>query len=350
MGPAQRCDGPFALGRTPRWLTKAKQMSEALSMEAFAAELSASEPEAQADPAATPEAAEQPESELPTAEGDPNEAEPQGEAEDADPEAADEPPEQAAPALSDDAELEWETSSGEKFKAPLRELKDGYMRRDDYAHKTQQLAEDKRQSTAQAQQRFAEAEAHAEDLAALRIVQTRLQEFAKVPWDQLQQSDPQRFTMLKIQQQELERTGQNVLQNAQQRRAQVAQERTAADEQRRSAEAQAAVEALRKDTPGFGEKHVEAINAWALKNGVTADTLKNLTHPTLLLAMHKAAQWDALQAKKPALDNRVKAVAPKAVGRTQAPVTTGKEAKVVATLRSKSALSPREFTYLLNNA
>lgn len=308
-------------------------MSEAISTDDFAALLSAPEPAAQPETDADPEAPE-------SAEAAPD-ATAETEEQSLD-EAPDDESEQA-PALADEAEIEWSTAAGETFKVPVKELKDGYLRQADYTQKAQALAEERKAADRHLQQQFAEVEAFSTDLAQITATQETLKQYQSLDWDALRNADPQQYTLLKLQERDLKDQLQTHAANYQQRKAQVS-EMTARQFQQATQEA---VKVLARDIPGFSEATVKAMRDYGLKEGFTADELSKVADPRLFKALHKAAQWDALQGKKPEAINRVKTLPPKATVKPQQALPRSRQEVLLKAASSTAPRTTNDFAALL---
>lgn len=213
-----------------------------------------------------------------------------------------------AQAPADDVVVKWATANGETIEAPLAELKSGYLRQQDYTQKTQQLADERKQASEAVAQQFQQAQQLTREQAKLMTMHEQLSEFQKADWSSMYAQDPQEAGRLQAiyqqRQHEAQQLAQSIHAKSQQfetQRAQQLQESTAK-----------AYEALQRDIPGFGKAHIEAARETALAHGFTDGELSGITDPRTFKVLHEAAQWRALQAKKPAIQNRVQATPPKA--------------------------------------
>ena len=85
-----------------------------------------------------------------------------------------------------------------------------------------------------------------------------------------------------------------------------------AQAQRLQQATQQAMEALQREIPGFGAETIKAARETALAHGFSEAELAGITDARTFKVLHEAAQWRALQAKKPAVQNKVAAAPPKA--------------------------------------
>lgn len=273
-------------------------MSEAISLEQFAGALAGSE-----------EGQPQDEELDPTPQGDEQtEAEPQETTgEEGDETDAAKQESQPTQELSDEAVIQWKTAQGDTYEVPLQELKQGYMRETDYRQKTQNLAEERRTAHQTIQQKFQEVERFAADLGQITAAQQQLEQFEKLDWNGLYEQDPAQATRLQGQYLMLKDKQRELLGGYQAMQQQLASERMQAFHQA----TQEAVEHLRKAVPNFGDTTLKSMRDYGLKEGFTAQELANVADKRMFMVLHKAAQWDALQAKKPEVANKVKALPPK---------------------------------------
>lgn len=268
---------------------------EITTLDGLAAALDADEGQAQAPEADAADAVEQDES---THEADALEGE----------EAATDDTGQAPAAPADDVVVKWTTSGGEAIEAPLAELKSGYLRQQDYTHKTQALAEERKQAETAVAQQFQQAQQLTRDQAKLMQLQEDLGAYQKADWNALYAQDPTEAGRLQAQWRQAEAQArelaggiQSASQQLQQTQAQRVQQAT-----------QEAMQALQREIPGFGAETVKAARETALAHGFSEAELAGITDARTFKVLHEAAQWRALQAKKPAVQNKVAAAPPKA--------------------------------------
>lgn len=316
-------------------------MSEAaLSTDDFATLLSqASQPE---QPTEDSSAAETQEGQV--------DAEPAAEAEEAAPE-QEAAPEAEAPGEqdgqpqgpTDDAVVKWETAAGETFEVPVSELKNGYMRDADYRQKTQAVAEERKAAMQQLQQQAAHIEALAPELGALNGLQQQLQQYQNLDWNAIRAADPQQHSALLADYLLLkDRVGE-----AQQRIAARREQINAAQLQSFQQATKEAAEHLKRVIPNFGDATIRQMQEFGKKSGFTDAELANVADKRMLETLWKASQWDALQAKKPAVENKVKALPPKKAPATSAPPRNAKQEQITKALQSRRAMSTDDFAALL---
>ena len=222
-------------------------------------------------------------------------------------EAAEEDAGQAEVAPADDAVIKWKAADGSDIEAPISELKAGYLRHADYTQKTQQLGEERKQATEQVTQQMQQVQQMTRDQARLMGMADDLAAFARADWAALFQQDPVQASQLQAQWKQTEVQAQQLAQGLQ-AKAHQQQQQTAEHHQQAS---RAALTTLKADIPGFGDVHLTAMRDLALTHGFTDAELAQVTDVRTLKVLHEAAQWRALQAKKPAVQNKVKAAPPR---------------------------------------
>lgn len=253
----------------------------------------AAEDEPQDAPAAQPEAE--------AAEGDP--AEPAEEVE-GEPEAPVEGEgEEPATESLDDKVVSWETASGDKFEVPVAELKNGYMREQDYRHKTQNLAAEREQATKAIQEQFETVQTHAQDFGTFYAIEAQIAALEQAIPTMDKHSDPIAYfdAVTQVQQLKEHRSGLATrIQSFQQQRAAEHQQRIAEGQQKMAQE-------LSTTLPNFGPELVNKLNTTGQEYGFKPEELTVITDPRFVRILHDAMQYKALQAKKPEVVNKVKA-------------------------------------------
>jgi hypothetical protein len=250
--------------------------------------------EPQDEPAAQPEAE--------AAEGEPVEPAEEVEGEPEAPvEGEGEEPEE--PESLDDKVVSWETASGDKFEVPVAELKNGYMREQDYRHKTQNLAAEREQATKQVQEQFETVQAHAQDFGTLYAIEAQIKALEEAVANTDVNSDPMSVYNAKFQIQELKEH-----RNGLATRIQGLQQQRAAEQQQRIAEGQQKmIQELSTALPNFGPELVQKLNATAQELGYTQQELAQMTDTRFVKMVNEIHEYRALKAKTPATVNKVKA-------------------------------------------
>jgi hypothetical protein len=274
---------------------------------------------------------------------DPENAQPAPEAQSGDPEAQPEleddqqqPVEQEGDQPNaeslDDTVVSWETGSGEKFEVPVAELKQGYMRDQDYRHKTQTFAQEREQATQVIQQQFQVAQTYAQDLGVLHAANSQIAALEQYISTMDQNSDPigymQAFTQ--VQQLKEQRTGIAT-------RVQQLEQQRQAEQQQNLAQAQQRMFAdLQTSLPGFNQEMLGKLDAAARGYGFTAQELQVVSDPRFVRLVHDAMQLKALQSKAPAAVNKVKTAPIKPAKQAATAPATGLEIQVKKFAKNKS--------------
>lgn len=215
---------------------------------------------------------------------------------------------QATQAPADDAVISWTTAGGEALEAPLSELKAGYLRQSDYTQKTQALAEERKQASEQVAKQYQQVQEFAREQAQLMNMQEQLALFAKADWNALYEQDPTEAGRLQAQWRQLEARAQDTARSFQAKVQQREAEQATQFQQR----TQEALQTMQRDIPGFGAEHLKAMQETGIAHGFTDAELSQVADARTLKVLHEAAQWRALQAKKPETKQKVQAAPPKA--------------------------------------
>ena len=235
--------------------------------------------------------------------GGPPEVAPQPEAE---------PPEAqtAEPAEADEAEpneyeaepaddlVEIELDDGEKYRVPPK-LKDRVMADKDYTVKTQELAvqrkaiEDKAQYI-EAREKLSEA--LRADMDEVQRLEYQRKQYEGLDWSALYNADPGNAMRLRDQRDELAREIQQksaTLQQKMQRGQEILSQHA---EKQWEIAVEGAKQRIGKVTPAEDAAMLEQVRALGFD---AAEIKSKLADSRILLAIHKAAKWDALQKAKP---------------------------------------------------
>lgn len=244
----------------------------------------------------------------------------------------------------EDPIVEWTTASGEAFKVPRSELQKGYLRQADYTQKAQTLAEERKQAQAAIQQQFEAMQALGAELGEVQAVSQRIEAYKQLDWNSLRMQDPQRYNDLRIELHDLQEQQREAASRLQARGQAVAQQRMQADQQRM----QAGLDYLKAKVPEFSDAWLANLREQAVRAGYTADDLNGIYSGRVLEDMWKARQWDALQAKKPEVQNRLKAAPPASARKpAQQAAPTSRQEQVLKAIDSKRAFSTDEFARLM---
>lgn len=212
---------------------------------------------------------------------------------------------QAEEQPSEDPVIEWETASGEKYSVPVSELKNGYMRQADYTQKTQELARLREAAQQQIQQQFQEVQQYAQELGQLQLQSAYIQQLEAQIAQINRHDDPVAYNaavneLILAQQKQQQLTAQ--IAQVQQRRMAEQQQAFLAAQQKAAQELTSGPNAL----PGFGKELVQKLNETGRAYGLDDQELSLITDPRHIRILHDAMKYRELQAKKPAVVNKVK--------------------------------------------
>ncbi|OMG85398.1 hypothetical protein [Achromobacter xylosoxidans] len=244
-----------------------------------------------------------------------------------------------AAASPDDQVIEWETSSGEKFSAPVAELKAGYMRNQDYTHKTQELARERDSFNERVQQQFQQVQQFAQALGELHV-QDRIVKQLEANIAQINRyDDPTGYSsaVSELMMATKQRDGLAAhLQTVQQARTQEQHQAFLAAQKQAAAELSTGPNAI----PGFGKELVQKLNVTGRDYGFSPEEMSTITDPRHIRVLHDAMKYRELQAKKPEAMKKV-AAAPKPAPQTRSvpPNTVQKAAKSFAAKPSIEAMA-----------
>jgi hypothetical protein len=225
-----------------------------------------------------------------------------------DAEAAEDDAGQATEAPADDWVIKWKAHDGSDIEAPISELKQGYLRHADYTQKAQQLGEERKQASEQVAQQMQQVQQMTHEQARLMGLADELATYARADWAALFQQDPVQASQLQAQWKQTEvqaqQLAQGLLLKSQQLQLQACERHQQASFE--------ALTRLQAEIPGFGDGHLKAMRDTGLAHGFTDEELSQVADARTLKVLHEAAQWRALQAKKPAAQRKVQAAPPRA--------------------------------------
>jgi hypothetical protein len=213
---------------------------------------------------------------------------------------------QPEPESLDERVVSWETASGEKFEVPVAELKSGYMRDQDYRHKTQQVAQEREQAHQQIQEQFQTVNAYARDFGALYALDAEIASLEQLIPTLNRDDDPVTYFDVKDRFRELKDQRNGVAT----RLEQVNQQRSA-EMQKTLVEGRQKMLQDLSSLPGFGTELLNKLEVTGRDYGFSDQELATLTDPRIVRLFNDARQFRDLQAKKPTAVNKVKSAPPK---------------------------------------
>ena len=225
--------------------------------------------------------------------------------------------EQSGANSSDDPVVTWETAAGEKIEAPMSELKQGYMRSQDYTQKTQNLARERELAQKDLEQQHGFVQKYAEDFGKLYSLDGQVKQYEAALQGFDRHNDPVTYNTLVNDLLMLQRERDGVagrIQQYQQFRGQ--------EEAKSTQEAQKlAFQELSgpNGIPGFNREVVQKMSSAAKEYGISEQEMYGLTDPRALRILHDAMRFREIQAKKTQVVAQVKQAPAKAKPTTSVP-------------------------------
>ena len=238
----------------------------------------------------------------------------------------------ATPESLDDKVVTWETASGEKFEVPVAEMKLGYMREQDYRHKTQTFAQEREQTVQHIQQQFQAAQTYAQDLGVLHATNSQIAALEQTIQTMDRHGDPVTYMETRDYLEMLKESRAGVTARVQQ----LDQQRQAEQQALHQQAQQRMMADLQTSIPGFGPELIGKLDTTAQGYGFTPKELQAISDPRFVRLVHDAMQLKALQAKAPGAVNKVKAAPIKPVKASTAAAPTGVEQDLKAYSKNKS--------------
>lgn len=187
---------------------------------------------------------------------------------------------------------------GKVIQVTLDELTKGYQRQSDYTRKTQELAETRKQFTAEQQ---AVTEERVQYQSALnqfnQMLQEQTAEFEQIDWNELAELDPTQYLIKKEEQRELQTKQMRV--NAEHQRVRQIQQQQMQRQHQELLNHEMTM--LEEAFPEWKDpvKREKLANSWenyALTQGYEPDDVKAITDHRALKILDKARKYDQLQA------------------------------------------------------
>lgn len=243
---------------------------------------------------------------------------------------------QAGAGEDDDPEEELDLDDELKLKLPASKaakIREGFLRQSDYTRKTQEIAEERkaviaeREAVQAERQRVAEAsEQELNARANLRLIDSRLAEYAKIDWNAWHDSDPleaqKAFSQYQLTKDARARA-QEYVSGLHQERTQAEKARSEAERQEAAARLQESAAVLARDIKGWGPDLAAKLMDFGQKEfGLSREELDEVDDPRLVKVLHAAFQWNEHQSqqKKARANVTAQAVRPAAtVAKASAP-------------------------------
>lgn len=187
---------------------------------------------------------------------------------------------------------------GVKAKVP-KELKDAFLRQQDYTRKTQEVAEQRRQIEAQAaeiQRQTAFQQQNIAEVARIVSLDSQLAEYSKLDWNTLIAQNPQQAMALDRQMRDLQGQRAQVAQSLTQK-----QQQSALNEQQATArQIQEGQRELEREIKGWSPEYANKLSEYGKKAGFPPEVLAKVTQPAFVKVMNKAYLYDQLVEKRAA--------------------------------------------------
>lgn len=236
-----------------------------------------------------------------------------GDEEDLDDSDSDDTDDEADDDESDEEQIEV-TIDGEKTTVSLSELRDGYQRQADYTRKTQELATQRQQFEAYANQNVQNLQQQTQHAQALtQLLEQQVVADQNIDWDRLSYEDPTQYIRMK------EQVGQRreLLNQAKQQHEQVKQQEQQLAQQKHAEFVEAQRQALFQEWPHWKDPEVAkreqtVMRDYLLSNGIAESDVQALADFNVIKLVEKARKYDELQSKKPLTQKRLRE-APKVV-------------------------------------
>ena len=192
------------------------------------------------------------------------------------------------------------------LKAKASEWKDGYLRREDYTRKTQDVGDLHRSAQLQVeaiQLRESFEKEASKELRQLASTEEKLAEFKQVDWLSL---DTDTHMKLRSQYETLKDRAQELRQTLQGKASELEQKLTSHKQQLE----QEGVKFLARNIPGYNQHTLEHAKSGAKAVGYQDQEVKNVLDARFHLLSWKAAQWDKISSEKATAVTKVQKAPP----------------------------------------
>lgn len=197
---------------------------------------------------------------------------------------------------------------GKLFAVP-EEIKDGYLRQADYTKKTQEVAAARRHvetMLATASQAVQASQQFADLIGQIKAADASLQAYHSLNWNELRASDPVEYATKQADYARWQSHRDGLVRNLQDTKAQV----DYAMMQETQMRVQQGAEFLARTIPGWGEQKMKELRTAAVNHGFSDAELDTVTDPRAIMILHKAAEYDKLQASRVSRTQQVKNLPP----------------------------------------
>lgn len=202
------------------------------------------------------------------------------------------PAESDAEVIDDSEEIEYE---GEKYKVP-KNLKEAFLRHQDYTRKTQEVAEQRRafeQQQAQEKEHIQRQRQHIQDYAQIHALDMQIKQFEGVDWQKMIEADPVEAMKLDRQYRTLAEMRHGIATRIQQVEAQEA----FSQQQHVAKLIEEGREVLKREIPNWSEQTQKAVSEYAISFGFKPEEVAQVIDPRHVKVLHKAMLYDQMMKK-----------------------------------------------------
>lgn len=235
---------------------------------------------------------------------------------------------------------------GEKVALTKDEIKNGYLRQQDYTQKTQALAREKQEQADFVKSQMETVTQYAKEFAQLNQIDSTLAQYQNVDWQALRAEDPLSYSTHLAEFNDLRARRADVVQgiSAKQQTLTAKQQEVFATQTKEAAAHMATV------VPGFGEQHLKQMKDFGLKLGFNAQELAAISDKRVMEALYKASAYEQSQAQAKQAVKKVSALPTRAAKPSPA-VKPAKDQRVEKLSRKISAGGAKasDFAALLNS-
>lgn len=220
-----------------------------------------------------------------------------------------EPPAEEAPPEEDTGPKLAEVEIDGKLYTVPEEIRDGYLRQADYTKKTQEVAAARRHvetMLATASQAVQASQQFADLIGQIKAADASLQAYHNLNWNELRASDPVEYATKQADYARWQSHRDGLVRNLQDTKAQV----DYAMMQETQMRVQQGAEFLARTIPGWGEQKMKELRSAAVQHGYSDAELDSVTDPRAIMILHKAAEYDKLQASRVSRTQQVKNLPP----------------------------------------
>lgn len=181
-------------------------------------------------------------------------------------------------------------------KDSIEKIKSERLMQADYTRKTQEVAAQRKELEAQrenAVRHMQLAEQFAEEVGTAKAIDMRLQQYAQVDWNQLEQADPAQAMRLQREMRDLQAARGQIAQSI----AAKHQQRTLEQQQEIAKQLQEGNEVLAREIKGWGPEKATEVRSYAASLGFNDQQIAGITDPRLVKVLHDAMVLNQLRAK-----------------------------------------------------